>query len=63
MSDYLFIQSQDPLTETAAGQYQLATHLHGARQGVPVFAVQEGPNEYGQAVVELYEQADQVWHW
>ncbi|MCK9469623.1 MAG: hypothetical protein M0Q49_09425 [Porticoccaceae bacterium] len=63
MSDYLFIQSQDPLIETAAGQCRLATQMHATGHGVPAFAVQEDPNEYSQVVAEVYGQVDQVWHW
>tara|TARA_R110002167_G_scaffold69072_2_gene194980 strand:- start:214 stop:540 length:327 start_codon:yes stop_codon:yes gene_type:complete len=43
MSDYLFIQSQDPFTETRAGhQYRLAQQLREAGHGVTVLLVQNG---------------------
>lgn len=43
MSDYLFVQSQDPFTETAtAGQYLLASQLREAGHGVTVMLVQNG---------------------
>mgnify|MGYP003626314494 CR=1 FL=1 len=43
MSDYLFIQSQDPFTETRAGhQYRLAQQLREAGHGGTVLLVQNG---------------------
>lgn len=43
MSQYLFIQSQDPFTETrTAHQYSLATSLHEAGHQVSVVLVQNG---------------------
>ncbi|HWK53423.1 MAG TPA: DsrE family protein [Hyphomicrobiales bacterium] len=43
MSDYLFIQSQDPFTETrSAQQYALATQLRDAGHGVRLLLVQNG---------------------
>lgn len=43
MSDYLFIQSQDPFTETrTANQYKLAADLHAAGHNVTVLLVQNG---------------------
>ncbi|ARB46401.1 MULTISPECIES: DsrE family protein [Alloalcanivorax] len=43
MSDYLFIQSQDPFTEVrCAAQYQLARQLRDAGHRVHVLLVQNG---------------------
>ncbi len=43
MSEYLFIQSQDPFTETRAiGQYELAARLAQAGNRVSVVLVQNG---------------------
>lgn len=43
MSDYLFIQSQDPFTETrVTGQYELAVRLAKAGNNVRVLLVQNG---------------------
>lgn len=43
MSDYLFIQSQDPLTEVqSTHQYQLAQDLAAAGHSVVVLLVQNG---------------------
>lgn len=43
MSDYLFIQSQDPFTEVrCAAQYQLARQLRDAGHQVRVLLVQNG---------------------
>ncbi len=43
MSDYLFIQSQDPFTEArTTNQYQLAIDLHDAGHKVTLLLVQNG---------------------
>ncbi|MGP4845808.1 DsrE family protein [Marinobacter sp. 1Y8] len=43
MSDYLFIQSQDPYTEARAEhQYRLATQLHDAGHTVRLLLIQNG---------------------
>ena len=43
MSEYLFIQSQDPFTETRApGQYDLAKRLANAGYEVKILLVQNG---------------------
>lgn len=43
MSDYLFIQSQDPFTEARTlSQYQLAQTLHNAGHKVSMLLVQNG---------------------
>jgi len=43
MSEYLFIQSQDPFTETRTGaQYDLAVRLANAGNNVRVLLVQNG---------------------
>lgn len=43
MSDYLFIQSQDPYTEARTGlQYELAAQLHDAGHTVRLLLIQNG---------------------
>jgi len=51
MSRYLFVQSQDPFTETrAAGQYELACSLVAAGHSVRLLLIQNGVSVARQGV-------------